>query len=136
MARFRRLAGQLRARRLRGGGGPLRRASALVRRAQAPHRRDPPVAPAARAAAQVSRDRAPGRWRGNRGGGVRVSIVSASDGGTPMSRPLACMATLAVLVLAGCGTRGGQQQLPGHAATGPPTTAGRVTGRLLIEGGP
>ena len=53
-----------------------------------------------------------------------------------MSRPLACMATLAVLVLAGCGTRGGQQQLPGHAATGPPTTAGRVTGRLLIEGGP
>jgi len=53
-----------------------------------------------------------------------------------MSRPLACAAAVAVLMLAGCGTRGGPGPAPGDGARGRPPTAGRVTGRLLLEGGP
>ena len=52
-----------------------------------------------------------------------------------MNRPLGCAAAVAVLLLAGCGTRGGPGPLPGHGASGRPA-AGRVTGRLLLEGGP
>jgi hypothetical protein len=52
-----------------------------------------------------------------------------------MNRPLACAAAVAVLLLAGCGTRGGPGPMPGHGASGRPP-AGRVTGRLLLEGGP
>jgi len=52
-----------------------------------------------------------------------------------MNRPLACAAAVAVLLLAGCGTRGGFGPMPGHGASGRPA-AGRVTGRLLLEGGP
>jgi len=52
-----------------------------------------------------------------------------------MNRPLACAAAVAVLLLAGCGTRGGSGSAPGHAANGRPA-AGRVTGRQLLEGGP
>jgi len=40
-----------------------------------------------------------------------------------MNRPLGCAAAVAVLLLAGCGTRSRP-------------AAGRVTGRLLLEGGP
>ena len=53
-----------------------------------------------------------------------------------MSRPVACAAAVAVLMLAGCGTYGGPGPVRGHGASGPPPTAGRVTGRLLLEGGP
>jgi len=52
-----------------------------------------------------------------------------------MNRPLGCAAAVAVLLLAGCGTRGGSGPMPGHGASGRPA-AGRVTGRLLLEGGP
>ena len=52
-----------------------------------------------------------------------------------MNRPLGCAAAVAVLLLAGCGTRGGPGPLPGQGASGRPA-AGRVTGRLLLEGGP
>jgi hypothetical protein len=52
-----------------------------------------------------------------------------------MNRPLRCAAAVTALLLAGCGTRGGPGQAPGHAASGRPA-AGRVTGRLLLEGGP
>ncbi len=52
-----------------------------------------------------------------------------------MNRPLACAAAVGVLLLAGCGTRGGPGPMPGHGARGRPA-AGRVTGRLLLEGGP
>ena len=52
-----------------------------------------------------------------------------------MNRPLACAAAVAVLLLAGCGTRGGFGPVPEHGASGRPA-AGRVTGRLLLEGGP
>jgi hypothetical protein len=52
-----------------------------------------------------------------------------------MNRPLACAAAAAVLLLAGCGTRGGPGPMPGHGAGGRPPV-GRVTGRLLLEGGP
>src|SRR5215467_6034176 len=53
-----------------------------------------------------------------------------------MSRPLACAAAVAVLMLAGCGTRGGPGSARGDGARGRPPVAGRVTGRLLLEGGP
>ena len=52
-----------------------------------------------------------------------------------MNRPLGCAAAVAVLLLAGCGTRGGSGPMPGHGASGRPA-AGRVTGRLLLVGGP
>jgi hypothetical protein len=52
-----------------------------------------------------------------------------------MSRLLAC-AAVAVLMLTGCGTRGGPGPAPGHGASGRPSAAGRVAGRLLLEGGP
>jgi hypothetical protein len=52
-----------------------------------------------------------------------------------MNRPLACAAAVGVLLLAGCGTRGGPGPMPGHGASGRPPV-GRVTGRLLLEGGP
>src|SRR5215471_14247674 len=52
-----------------------------------------------------------------------------------MNRPLGCAAAVAVLLLAGCGTRGGSGPMPGHGASGRPAE-GRVTGRLLLEGGP
>jgi hypothetical protein len=51
-----------------------------------------------------------------------------------MNRPLACAAAVAVL-LAGCGIRGGPGPMPGHGASGRPLV-GRITGRLLLEGGP
>lgn len=50
-----------------------------------------------------------------------------------MSRPLAC-AAVAALMLAGCGTRGGPVHR--HGVSGRPPAAGRVVGRLLLEGGP
>jgi hypothetical protein len=53
-----------------------------------------------------------------------------------MSRLLACAATVVVLMLAGCGARGAPGPAPGDGARGRPPTAGRVTGRLLLEGGP
>lgn len=53
-----------------------------------------------------------------------------------MSRPLACVAAAAVLMLAGCGTRGGPGPVQGHGASTRQPAAGRVTGRLLLEGGP
>jgi hypothetical protein len=53
-----------------------------------------------------------------------------------MRRPLACAATVAVLMLAGCGMRGGPGPAQGDGASGRPPAAGRVTGRLLLEGGP
>ena len=53
-----------------------------------------------------------------------------------MSRPLACAAAVAVLMLAGCGTRVGPGPAPGDGARGRPPALGRVTGRLLLEGGP
>src|SRR5215813_9521835 len=52
-----------------------------------------------------------------------------------MNRPLAGAAAVAVLLLAGCGTAGGFGPMPEHGASGRPA-AGRVTGRLLLEGGP
>jgi hypothetical protein len=52
-----------------------------------------------------------------------------------MNRPLGCAAAMTALLLAGCDTRGGPGLAPGHAASGQPA-AGRVTGRLLLEGGP
>jgi hypothetical protein len=52
-----------------------------------------------------------------------------------MSRWLACAVAVAAVVLAGCGTRSGPGPMPGHSASGRPA-AGRVTGRLLLEGGP
>src|SRR5215471_13226374 len=46
---------------------------------------------------------------GNRHTSASVSVMSAVGWkeGDPMSRPLACAAAVAVLLLAGCGTRGG-----------------------------
>jgi hypothetical protein len=52
-----------------------------------------------------------------------------------LNRPLACAAAVAVLLLAGCGIRSGPGPVPGHGASGQPAV-GRVTGRLLLEGGP
>ena len=52
-----------------------------------------------------------------------------------MSRLLACAAAVAVLMLTGCGTVGGPGPAPGDGARGRPA-AGRVTGRLVLEGGP
>lgn len=51
-----------------------------------------------------------------------------------MNRPLGCAAAVAVLLLAGCGHRGGPGAAPGHMGGGRPA-GGRVTGRLLLEGG-
>ena len=53
-----------------------------------------------------------------------------------MSRLLACAAAVAVLSLAGCGTRGWHDPVRGHGAGGRQPAAGRVTGQLLLEGGP
>jgi hypothetical protein len=53
-----------------------------------------------------------------------------------MNRPLACAAIVAVLLLAGCGTRGGPGPVRAQGADGRQPAAGRVTGRLLLEGGP
>ncbi len=69
-------------------------------------------------------------WRRARHSGVRLWVE-----GDPMSRLLAWAAAVAVLLLAGCGTRGGHGPVPGHGASGQRTAAGRVAGRLLIEGG-
>ena len=53
-----------------------------------------------------------------------------------MRWPLACAAAVAVLMLAGCGTVAGPGPAPGDGAAGRASAAGRVTGRLLLEGGP
>ena len=53
-----------------------------------------------------------------------------------MSRPFACAAAVAVLMLAGCAARGGPGPVQGHGASARQPAAGRVAGRLLLEGGP
>jgi hypothetical protein len=72
-------------------------------------------------------------WPGNRQSSARLSNVPGLKE-SRMNRPLCCAAAVAVL-LAGCGTRGWPGPMPGRDAGGRPPV-GRVTGRLLLEGGP